>query len=119
MHVMMADILLGFLANTLRATKGEYPQLGPNIEGNQPERSRLQNPTRLSLGTNTSGFSWPRRIKDLTSFVAQIRVETQNNMGSIMHRGQNGEKIFNLTSLKQSKHKFTMDETGWTGESDK
>ena len=31
-----------------------------------------------------------------------------------MHRGQDGEKIFNLTSLKQSKSqdKYAMDETG-------
>ena len=38
-----------------------------------------------------------------------------------MHRGQNGERIFNLTSLKQSKSydKFTMDEVGWTRASDK
>ena len=29
--------------------------------------------------------------------------KTHNNMESIMHMGQDGEKIFNLTSLKQSK----------------
>ena len=42
-------------------------------------------------------------------------------MGSIMHRGQDGEKIFNLTSLKKSKWQgnFIMDETGWMATSDK
>ena len=87
----MVDILLRVLVDTLRETKGEYPQSGPNIEVNRPERSKLQNPTRLSSGTNTNGFSWPRKIKASVSFVAQLRAKTQNNMGSIMHRGQSRE----------------------------
>ena len=29
--------------------------------------------------------------------------KTHKNMESIMHRGQDGEKIFNLTSFKESK----------------
>ena len=37
MHVMMVDILLQVLAATLRATRGEYPQSGPNIGGNRLE----------------------------------------------------------------------------------
>ena len=90
MHVMMVDILLQVLADTLWATRGEYPQSRPNIEGNRPEMSRLQNTTHLSSGTNTSGFSWPRMIKASASFVPQLKAETQN-MGSIMHRGQSGE----------------------------
>ena len=103
MHVMMADILLQVLADKFSGNYGEYPQSGPNIGGNQLDRSRLQNPTHLSSRTNTGGFSWPTRIKASASFVTQLRAETQNNMGSIIHRGQNGENIFNLTSLKQSK----------------
>ena len=87
----MVDILLQVLVDTLWATRGEYSQLGSNIGGNRPERSRIQNPIHLSLGTNTNMFSWPRRIKALASFVAQFRAETQNDMGSIMHRGQSGE----------------------------
>ena len=112
--------MLQVLADTLWATRGEYPQSGPNIRGNRPERVNASNPTCLSSVTNTSGFSWPRLIKALTSFLAQLRAETQNNMGSIMHKGQNRERIFNLTSLKQSKSQywFIMDETRWTGTSD-
>ena len=37
MHAMMVDILLQVLVDTLRATKGEYPQSRPNIRG-QPTR---------------------------------------------------------------------------------
>ena len=37
-----------------------------------------------------------------------------------MYTSQDGEKFFNLTSLKQSKSldKFNMDEYGWMGKSD-
>ena len=87
----MVDTLLQVLADTLRANRGEYPQSGPNIGDNRPESSRFQNPTHLNSGTNTNGFSWPRKIKASVSFVAQLRAKTQNNMGSIMHRGQSRE----------------------------
>ena len=80
----MVDKMLQVLANNSSGNYGEYPQLGPNISGNRLERSRLQNPTHLSSGTNTNGFSWPRRIKASTSFFAQLRVETQNNMGYVI-----------------------------------
>ena len=122
MHVMMVYMLLQVLAVNLWETRGEYPQSIPNIEGNRPKRSRFQNTAHLCLGTNTSRFSWPRRIKASKSFVAQLKVEAQNNMGSTMHRGQNGERIFNLTSFHQSKswnknknEWIWMDGNGWHG----
>ena len=100
---MMVNILLQVLADTLQATRGEYPQSGPNIGGNRPERSRLQNPTRLSLGTNTIGFSWPRRIKASTSFVAQLRAETQTTWDPSCIGVKVVKAIFNLIVLNQTK----------------
>ena len=98
MHVMMVDTLLQVVVNTLRATRGEYP-------------------THLSLGSNTSEFSWPRRIKASTSFVAQLRVETQNKMGSIVHRGQSGEddlrSHMSLSTISHGKNQSWMKLDGW------
>ena len=113
----MVDILIQVLADTLRETRGEYPQSGPNIRGNRPERSRLQNSTHLSSGTNTSGFSWPKRIKASASFFAQLRVETQDNMGSIMHGGQSGEKGLqshrSQSNISHGKNYLWMKLDGW------
>ena len=121
MHVIMVDILLQVLTDTLRETRGKYAQSRPNIRGNRPERSRLQNPTHLSSRTNTSRFSWPRRIKASTSFVAQLRAETQNNMGSIMHTSQSRED--DLQSHRSQSNNRSWEEInygwiGWMGTSD-
>ena len=120
MLIMMVNILLQVLSDALRATRGEYSQARPNIGGNQPERSRLQNPIRLSSRTYTSGLSWPKRIKALGSFVQQLRAETQNHMGSVMHRAQSREDdLQSHRSQSITSHGIkSIDDTEWMGASD-